>query len=275
MTPTVSDTATASPTVSASPTPASGGSPAVFCGSDGGAPATIAAARIGLDEPLAVSTHTERLPDNMPLKPQRLDQVQFTGEVEKGASVVFGLDATVPTSQHATVCGVTAKLVSFQPLTAPIPNIYIGCKGQFYSDPGGWNPSTACPGLPLAPAVGSVAFTSTSPGATASGIVTDPSQQTPTPAVLPYPVQAPYGQYAVLIGVQVPQPGTYTFSFGLWQDRSGPRYSGPSIAAEPIFTSALHEWSGAACTAAAMQSQLPPPSNPPAEIICPGPVEPY
>jgi hypothetical protein len=275
MTPTASAPATASSTASvASATPASGADPAAFCGSAGGAGVTIAGARIGLDEPLAVSTHTERLPDNTPLKPQVLDQVRFSGEVEKGNWVLFGLDATVPAGQHATVCGITARIVAFQLLVEAIPNIYIGCVDQFYRDPGGWTPTTACPGLPLPPAAGKVAFTSVAPGATASGIITDPHQQAPTSAALPYPVQAPFGQYALMIGVTVPQPGTYTFSFGLWQDRSGPQYSGPSISAESIFTAALHEWGGQPCTAAAMRSQLPPPSNPPAEVICPGPVQP-
>jgi hypothetical protein len=48
----------------------------------------------------------------------------------------------------------------------------------------------------------------------------------------------------------------------------------PPISAEPIFTAALHEWGGQPCAAAAMRSQLPPPSNPPAEVICLGPVQP-
>lgn len=72
---------------------------------------------------------------------------------------------------------------------------------------------------------------------------------------------SPYGSLAFSTA------GTYTFSFGLKIDDQAPIFavrSPPTLLATPA-----HEWSGQACTAPAMQSQIPPATNPPTFYICP------
>ncbi|MDD1748417.1 MAG: hypothetical protein LUO89_00940, partial [Methanothrix sp.] len=85
------------------------------------------------------------------------------------------------------------------------------------------------------------------------------------------PVQVPANssqQTSVFAHVKVPASGVYTFSIGIWQDRSGPVVFATLQATFDV--DALHEWSGQACAAPAMQTQLPPPASPASTFICPG-----
>jgi len=73
------------------------------------------------------------------------------------------------------------------------------------------------------------------------------------------------------IYIVVPVAGTYTVSISLWQDRSGPTVTMSDVTDTLLFKQALHEWGGQACTTPDMQALLPPPTDLPAPLICPGP----
>lgn len=62
-------------------------------------------------------------------------------------------------------------------------------------------------------------------------------------------------------------PGLYTFAFGIVADGAAPTFV---PAASPVLLAPVAKtWSGSACEAPAMQSQIPPATNPPTYYICP------
>ena len=90
----------------------------------------------------------------------------------------------------------------------------------------------------------------------------------------PLPVTLKHGEWMTIevgMGPNSEDPvfstaGTYTFSFGLSIDKQASIFavtSPPTLLAPPA-----HEWSGQACTTAAMQAQIPA-SNPTTMYICP------
>ena len=177
---------------------------------------------------------------------------------------------TPPNEQVGYVCGVTMRIVAFQPLAGAVPNITLPCVDQVYYDPGGWEPSTACPALGLPAGDARVIFTSSAMGAIATSAMIDLHRPTYQPGQAP-PWAGPNASPNMMLSVGVPQAGTYTFSVSFWQNRSGPSIQAPNITETFTLGHYLNEWGGQQCTTASMQSQLPPPTNPPSEVVCPGP----
>lgn len=264
---------------------ASSSQPSAVCTSNGGSPLTVQKLQVGRYGSASFNVW-EQLPDSLALKPQMTAQVTpvATGAIGKTVDldVTFNLP---PTAQPAYVCGVTARVVSFTSLAGPATNVYLPCVDQAYLDPGGFHPSSACPAGPLPAGLGNVTFASSAVGAEASSSITFQPPAGPSgtpqpgegqPAQIPQPTSEIGGPGSccapndVLIGVHVAQPGTYTFAVSLWQDSSGPSVTGPNVTAMFLFGQAQHEWGGQPCTQPAMQSQLPPATNPPTQVICPG-----
>jgi hypothetical protein len=192
-----------------------------------------------------------------------------------GSSADIRVQVTVgAASQPGILCGVTVRITAFQALSAPVPNVYHECVDQVYLDPGGYHPSTACPAFP-APSgyAGVLALPSSAVGATVTapmeGLHSDFSPDPSRPAQIP-PDTSHSANY-FMVGVTVPAAGTYTFAISLWQDQSGPTVSMPAVTDTVLFKQALHEWGGEQCTTPDMQALLPPPTDPPAQLICPGP----
>ena len=240
------------------------------CSANGGSPLTISKASVGRYADFGLDTW-EQLPDTLALKPQILSQVApvALGGINNTASIRVDVNAP-PATQPAYVCGLTVRITSFQPLSGPAANVYHKCVDQAYQDPGGFIPSTACPGGPNPAGSGKVTFTSASVGAQATGAISGPSDPS-QPAKEPSDVEPnASGPTELLVSVQVPQPGLYTFAVSLWQDSSGPSVTGPNVTAIFLFGQARHEWGGQPCTQPAMQPQLPPPTTPPTQVICPG-----
>lgn len=228
----------------------------------------------------------EQLPDPLALKPQVASQVTPVAMGGIGASVV--IDATFnapPASQPAYVCGVTVRVVSFQPLIGQATNVYHECVGQTYAVPGGFHPSTACPAGPQPAGLGSVTFASSAVGAEASSSITyqpppgppgTPQPGAGQPAQIPQPTSEIGGPGSCcapndfVVKINTPQPGIYMFAVSFWQTSAGPTVTGPNVTAMFLFGQAQHEWGGQPCTQPAMQSQLPPATNPPTQVICPG-----
>ncbi|HEV2239288.1 MAG TPA: hypothetical protein VGR57_21710, partial [Ktedonobacterales bacterium] len=118
-------------------------------------------------------------------------------------------------------------------------------------------------------------FTTTAVGATASSAMISRYSNALRPAQVPPPPEmAPPVTY-MAVTIKVPQPGTYTFGFTFWQDSSGPTVSSVNAVEEFAGGQFLHEWGGGQCTSATMQAQLPPPTDPPTHLICPGPPAPW
>jgi hypothetical protein len=219
----------------------------------------------------------QRLPADLALKPQVLTTSLYGAQLNLGqqafARVTF---ASPPSGQAGTICRVTATIEGFQPLPAPVPNVTVPCVDQSYRVPGGWEPSTACAAGPLGAGHGAVAFTATAVGTQATAAIQAP-QFTPTDPVQAGQVtsqQAQFGATFVSVPVTVPQAGTYTFSLAFWQDRSGPSITAPEITETFALGQVGEEWGGYPCTSSTMQAQLPPPSTPATQVICPAPFHP-
>jgi hypothetical protein len=83
------------------------------------------------------------------------------------------------------------------------------------------------------------------------------------------PWTLPPGQ-TILIDVGIVPPtaaGYYTFAFGLAIDGAAPAFA--AVAPATLLAPVAHEWTGDACLAPAMQSQIPPATNPPTYYLCP------
>src|SRR5258708_39603412 len=106
--------------------------------------------------------------------------------------------------QIGYVCGVTVQFLPFHPLPSAIPNVTLPCVAQSYLDPGGWEPSTACPASPLPGGRANVVFASSSPGTTVTAPVTNPwVQQSAHPGQIPSTAGSNYPAW-ITVGFQVP-----------------------------------------------------------------------
>ena len=61
--------------------------------------------------------------------------------------------------------------------------------------------------------------------------------------------------------------GYYTFAFGLAIDGATPAFA--VVAPATLLAPVAHEWTGDACLAPEMQTQIPPATNPPTFYLCP------
>lgn len=211
----------------------------------------------------------QALPSNLALKPQpgalSVDHQQNATLALKGVTLSVGLNAPA-NGGVGNVCAVTVKIVSYQPLSAPIPNVTRTCSDLPWANPGGVETGADCGATGVANGRADLVLTSTAVGASASSAFHDVNNpQSDQPMQVP----SSGGQQAsVWVYIKVPASGSYVFRVGVWQDRSGPVVFTTLTAT--FVVDVLHEWSGQACAAPAMQTQMPPPSNPPSLFICPG-----
>lgn len=204
------------------------------------------------------------LPASLPLQPEPETVAKVSGNVALNAVTVdAGLVSAAPASP-AYLCAVTARILAFSPLAAPIPNVIRSCSDHPYLDPGGADYGGDC-GTELGPpATAAIHFAGAEPGSTVTVPVQGNAGQG-KPATFP----ATDGRAArVGVVLTVPVSGFYTFVIGLWQDKDGPART--FEVSETFNLDAAHEWSGQFCTTPAMQAQLPPPTNPPTPLLCPG-----
>ncbi len=256
----------ATPTVAPAPTataPAltgvvSGADVAALCNGPAGAALGIGEVRVGAFDAWQV------LPASLPLQPQPIAVAKVSGNTAlSSVTVDIGLDLSSSTSP-GYLCAVTARIVAYEPLAAPMPNVTRTCSDHAYLDPGGADYGGDCGSQVGPPASAAIRFAGSAPGST----VTVPIQGNAgsgRPATLP----SPDGRAShVGVVLAVPASGVYTFVVGLWQDRSGPTRT--VQVSETFNLDAAHEWSGQFCTTPAMQAKLPPPTNPPTPLLCPG-----
>lgn len=258
-------TAPASPTAGQSPTAApalTGVAPSTSslaaCDGSAGAALAVGEVRVGTFDAWQV------LPSTLPLKPQPTSVAKVTGNVAlSNITVDIGLNPSSATSP-SYLCAVTARIVAFHPLAASIPNVTRSCSDHAYQDPGGADYGGDC-GTELGPpATAAIHFAASTPGTTVTVPVLS-SAGPGKPAAFP----SPDGRASrVGVTLSVPASGDYTFVIGLWQDHSGPVRT--LQVGETFNLQAVREWSGQFCTTDAMQAQLPPPTNPPTSLLCPG-----
>lgn len=201
------------------------------------------------------------LPNSLSLKPTLVSQIQNGAEVTIGNGVQLNVALTLPTAPNAaTICQVSVKLVAFQPLSGHVSNVRVACDA-YYNDPGG-PVGGGCGGGGPSDGQTAMTFSSTQVGTVVTAPIVDASN---------HPVQiTSTSNGALSVTVQIATPGTYTFSVGLWQNNNGPTWSNLTLQRVILNGQIDHYWDGTACTAAIMQSQLPAPTNPPSEYICPG-----
>jgi hypothetical protein len=220
----------------------------------------------------------ERLLDTLPLAPQVLAAAIDQGQISlTDATTVDASFTDPPAGQIGSICGVTVRIVAFQPFATPIPNVTWPCHDGFYDVPGGLgDPMNTgdCGGRPVEVGSAEATLTASTVGTTATSAVIDrwlgtPLQPGQTPPVPPVP---PYAPDFVRVVIHVPQAGSYTFSLNFWQDDSGPTMAAPNVIEAISLGLIAHRWGAAACQAANMQAQLPPPpptGQPPLHVICP------
>lgn len=262
--PAVTATVTPFPTSAPAPTATPIADPMAVCTSAPGSRVSVQGAHVG-----ALDGGWQALPSTLALKPQpgalSIDHQQNATLALKGVTLWVGLNGPA-NGDAGNVCAVTVTIVSYQPLSAPIHNVTRTCSDLPWANPGSVETGGGCGAAVEANGRADLVFASTAVGASASSAFHDVNNPQST-----QPVQIPASgsqQASVWIHVRVPASGTYVFRVGIWQDRAGPAVFTTLTAT--FVVDALHEWSGQACAAPAMQAQMPPPSNPPALFICPG-----
>lgn len=228
------------------------------CTSSGGASLRIAEVRVGTWD------SWQQLPGDLPLKPLSTSVAKDVGDLALNAITVELELAMLANSAPGYVCAMSVRMVSYRPLAAPIPNITRNCSDHPYLDPGGADYVGACGFVTAPAATATTAFTQSAPGAT----ITVPIQNSAAPghpAAFPPPGAA---TSKIWLTLKVAASGHYTFVVGLWQDSTGPTMT--ATVNETFVVDAQHEWTGLSCKDPQMQAQLPPPTDPPTPLLCPG-----
>jgi hypothetical protein len=258
-------TLTPAPTVPPVPTATPVADPMSVCTNTPGARISVIGTHVG-----AFDGGWQALPSTLAFTPQpaalSVDNQQNATLALKGVTLYIGLAAPA-SGGPGYVCAITVKIVSYHPLAAPIPNVTRTCSDHPWANPGGVEGGGDCGAIGLVNGRADMAFAATTAGVSMSSAFHDVSYLQSTEPVVVSPSGSQVGA-SVWAHVEVPASGTYTLSLGIWQDRSGPTVF--TTLQATFVADALHEWSGQACAAPAMQSQMPPPTNPPSSFICPG-----
>ncbi len=171
-----------------------------------------------------------------------------------------------------TIQGVTARIDGVAPYSGSLQEWKGSCDGVPY-DASHTNLMAGCGGGPYSACEYLHTTFPTTAGVGASVIATqtrsgrDDDGDGRCPQFGPLPISLAAGAaMSINIGLTVPiAPGTYTVAFGVTADAAAPAF----VSATPaLFATAAHEWTGVACAAPAMQSQIPAASSP-TYYICP------
>jgi hypothetical protein len=167
-------------------------------------------------------------------------------------------------TQSHQVQGVVVRLDRVTPYTGQL-NAWSFCAAPYTRS--GPSNGAGCGGGPAEDEYVHAAFAPTAP---AGALVTT----TQTPGIpsnrygqLPWTL-APGETLLIDVGLAPPTaPGSYTFAFALAIDGAAPVFA--SVAPATLLAPVAHEWTGEACAAPAMQSQIPPATQPPTYYLCP------
>jgi hypothetical protein len=213
------------------------------------------------------------LPEGMPLKPLLVPRhPQFSSDAPTNPEIGpvglgggYVLLACNDAAQTHRIDGVVVRLEHITPYTDQLNEWWYGCAGPYSrafgvdgggcgGGPGGQDEFMQGAFPPNAP-VGTVIATTQYPGIEIRY------------GTLPWTLPPGDG---ILIDVEfVPPtaPGYYTFALGIAIDGAAPVFA--ALASATLLAPVAHEWSGEACTAPAMQSQIPPAVQPPTYYLCP------
>jgi hypothetical protein len=209
-------------------------------------------------------------PNDQALINRRFPLQPLTNPMEGGGFALALCDAS--TTQSHEIEGATFGIAQFTPYTGRVQT-WSGCDGYYSrSEPGG-AAGYGCGFGFQADEILHVTFSIPAAGSVASAIQVGFGPPTAPPRPTPYgPLPATLGpgqDMVFLVTVKLPStPGTYAFTVA-------PSVDHAALAPLPIGESALFapgavRWGGLACLHPAMQSHIPPATNPPSYYICPG-----
>jgi hypothetical protein len=167
-------------------------------------------------------------------------------------------------AQPHTIHAVAVRLESVTPYTGQL-NEWVFCAAPYtrsFRTGGG-----GCGGGPGQDEYLQGAFAPTAPPGTVVATTQTPGIPSDRYGKLPWTL--PPGE-TILIDVGIVPPtaaGYYTFAFGLAIDGATPAFA--VVAPATLLAPVAHEWTGEACLAPEMQSQIPPATNPPTFYLCP------
>jgi hypothetical protein len=213
-----------------------------------------------------------QLPDGIPLKPLLVpasgpppsNETPINPNLSERTGGGYVLVACNGSTQSHQVQGVVVRIDRITSYTGQL-NEWSFCAAPYTRS--GLPNGAGCGGGPAEDEYVHAAFAPTAP---AGAVVTT----TQTPGIpsnrygqLPWTL-APGETLLIGVGLVPPTaPGSYTFAFALIIDGAAPVFA--SVAPATLVAPVAHEWTGEACAAPAMQSQIPPATQPPTYYLCP------
>lgn len=224
----------------------------------------VSGTRLGIAD-VQVGTYDswQELPANLPLKPEPVSVAKVVGNLALNQVTVDVALTSPANAAPGHICAATVRVVSFEPLPES-PNVTRTCSDHAYLVPGGPDYGGDC-GFTTAPAATAAIILPTSAQGTTVSVPVANAAAPGQPATIP-PVDG--SSPRVWLTLRVPASGRYGFVIGLWQDVSGPSLT--AAASEVFDVNVAHEWNGQNCVSPEMQALLPPPTDPPTPVFCPG-----
>jgi len=211
------------------------------------------------------------LPEGTPLKPLQVPGVnpQLPSDAPTNPDLrALGGGYVVAlcngSAQPHTIHAVAVRLESVTPYTGQL-NEWVFCAAPYtrsFRTGGG-----GCGGGPGQDEYVHGAFVPTAPPGTVIETTQTPGISSDRYGKLPWTLP-PGAMILIDVGIVPPTAaGYYTFSFGLAIDGATPVFA--AVAPATLLAPVAHEWTGDACLAPEMQSQIPPATNPPTFYLCP------
>lgn len=227
------------------------------CPRETGSPLGIADVQVGAYD------SWQELPADLPLKPEPVSVAKVVGNLALNQVTVDVAPKPPANAAPGHICAATVRVVSFELLPGS-PNVTRSCSDHAYLVPGGPDYGGDC-GFTTAPAAtAAIILPASALGTTVSVPVANAAAPGQPAAIPPVDGSSP----RVWLSLRVPASGRYGFVVGLWQDASGPSLT--AAVSEVFDVNVAHEWNGQNCVSPQMQAQLPPPTDPPTPVFCPG-----
>jgi hypothetical protein len=213
-----------------------------------------------------------QLPDSTPVRPllvpangpQPSDETPVNPNVSERTGGGYVLVVCNGSTQPHQVKGVDVRIDRITPYTGQL-NEWSFCAAPYTRS--GPSNGAGCGGGPAEDEYVHAAFASTAPAGAVVATTQTPGIPSNRYGQLPWTL-APGETLLIDVGIVPPTaPGSYTFAFALAIDGAEPVFA--SVAPATLLAPVTHEWTGEACATPAMQSQIPPATQPPTYYLCP------
>jgi hypothetical protein len=203
-------------------------------------------------KPLQVADEIPHLPSDAPTNPYLSEAGGYVLVVCNGSD------------QPHTIQGVAIRLDTLTPYVGQL-NEWSFCAGAYSRAFGAGG--SGCGGGPAEDEYVHGAFAPDAPTGTVVSTTQSVVIHIQRYGTLPWTLQ--HGETLLIdVGIVPPTaPGYYTFAFGIAIDGAAPVFA--PVSPVTLLAPVAHEWSGSACLAPAMQSQIPPVVQPPTYYLCP------